>query len=112
KEKGGIILDDQSYVAGDIDFKSQLTAIRAKKPDVIFVPGYYGEVGLIAKQARELSLKQPLLGGDGWDSEKLYEIGGKSLDGCYFSTHYSAESTDPKVQAFVKKYKAKYGHVP
>lgn len=112
KEKGGTILSDESYVAGDIDFKSQLTSIREQKPDVIFVPGYYTEVGLIAKQARELGITVPLLGGDGWDSSKLYEIGGAALDGCYFSTHYSPESKDPKVQDFVKKYQAKYGQVP
>ena len=112
KEKGGTIVSDQSYVAGDVDFKSQLTNIRGQKPDVIFVPGYYGEVGLIAKQARELGVKVALLGGDGWDSSKLYEIGGAALDGCYFSSHYSPESTDPKVQDFVKKYQTKYGQVP
>ncbi len=112
KDKGGSILADQSYVAGDVDFKSQLTNIREQKPDVIFVPGYYGEVGLIAKQARELGIQAPLLGGDGWDSSKLYEIGGAALDGCYFSSHYSSDSTDPKVQDFVKKYQAKFGEVP
>lgn len=112
KEKGGTIVSDESFVAGDADFKSQLTVIRGKKPDVVFVPGYYGEAGLIAKQARELGVKVPLLGGDGWESEKLYEIGGKALDGCYFSTHSSSESTDPKVKDFVKKYQAKYGHTP
>ncbi len=112
KEKGGTIVSDQSYVAGDVDFKSQLTNIRGQKPDVIFVPGYYGEVGLIAKQARELGVKVALLGGDGWDSSKLYEIGGAALDGCYFSSHYSPESTDPKVRDFVKKYQSKYGQVP
>jgi branched-chain amino acid transport system substrate-binding protein len=89
-----------------------LTTIRAQKPDAIFVPGYYGEAGLVAKQARELGIKAPLMGGDGWDSSKLYEIGGSALDGCYFSTHYSSESTDPKVKDFVTKYKAKYGQVP
>ncbi len=112
KEKGGTIVTDQSYVAGDVDFKSQLTNIRGLKPDVIFVPGYYGEVGLIAKQARELGIKVALLGGDGWDSSKLYEIGGAALDGCYFSSHYSPDSTDPHVKDFVKKYQAKYGQVP
>ncbi len=112
QEKGGTIVSDQSYVAGDIDFKSQLTRIRGQKPDVIFVPGYYTEVGLIAKQARELGVKVALLGGDGWDSAKLYEIGGLALNGCYFSNHYSPESTDPKVKDFVAKYKAKYGEVP
>jgi branched-chain amino acid transport system substrate-binding protein len=112
KEKGGTVVSDQSYVAGDMDFKSQLTGIREKTPDVIFTPGYYTEVGLIAQQARELGVKAPLLGGDGWDSSKLYEIGGKALDGCYFSTHYSAESTDPRVRDFVKRYQAKFNHTP
>ncbi len=112
KARGGTIVSDQSYVQGDIDFKSQLTAMRGVKPDVIFVPGYYTEVGLIAQQARELGLKQPLLGGDGWDSPKLFEIGGKALEGCYHSDHFTAQSTDPKVQAYVKKYQAKWGHVP
>jgi branched-chain amino acid transport system substrate-binding protein len=112
KEKGGTIGVDQSYVAGDIDFKSQLTGIREKKPDVVFVPGYYTEVGLIAKQARELGVKVPLLGGDGWDSAKLFEIGAKALDGCYFSNHYSVDSIDPKAREFVKKYQAKYNHNP
>src|SRR5580658_3099077 len=112
KEKGGTIVTDQSYVAGDVDFKSQLTNIRGEKPDVIFVPGYYGEVGLIAKQAKELGIKVALLGGDGWDSSKLYEIGGAALDGCYFSSHYSSDSTDPKVQDFVKKYQIRFGQVP
>ena len=87
KEKGGVIVTDQSYVQGDIDFKSQLTTMRGKKPNVVFIPGYYTEVALIAKQARELGVKVPLMGGDGWDSSKLFEIGGAALDGCYFSNH-------------------------
>ncbi len=112
KEKGGVIVTDQSYVQGDIDFKSQLTTMRGKKPNVVFIPGYYTEVALIAKQARELGVKVPLLGGDGWDSSKLFEIGGAALDGCYFSNHYSATAPDPKVQAFVKKYQEHYQHIP
>ncbi|HET9870077.1 MAG TPA: ABC transporter substrate-binding protein [bacterium] len=112
KAKGGVIVTDQSYVAGDIDFKSQLTTIRGKKPDVIFVPGYYTEVGLIAQQARELGIRVPLLGGDGWDSSKLFEIGGAALNGCYFSNHYSSQSTDPRVMDFVKKYQDRYHHTP
>lgn len=112
RENGGTIVSDQSYVAGDVDFKSQLTNIRGQKPDVIFVPGYYGDVGLIVKQGRELGIRAPFLGGDGWESSKLYEIGGAALDGCYFSTHYSSNSTDPKVQDYVKRYQAKFGQIP
>jgi branched-chain amino acid transport system substrate-binding protein len=109
---GGKVLEDRAYTAGDVDFKAQLTAIRAAKPDVLFVPGYYSEVGLIAKQARQLGLQQPLLGGDGWESEELYKIGGTAVEGCYFSNHSSPDSTEAAVQDFVKKYKAKYGHQP
>jgi branched-chain amino acid transport system substrate-binding protein len=107
-EKGGTILDEQSYSSGDIDFKGQLTKFRSIKPDVIMLPGYYTEVGLILKQARELGLKSVFLGGDGWDSPKLFEIGGKSLIGSYFSNHYSVEDPDPKIQDFVNRFKALY----
>lgn len=109
---GGEVVADVSYSAGDIDFKAQLTSIKNKKVDVIFIPGYYTEAGLIARQARELGLKQPLLGGDGWDSPKTVEIGGAAIENSYFSTHYSPEDSSPKVQEFIKKYKALYGNVP
>jgi branched-chain amino acid transport system substrate-binding protein len=109
---GGTIVDDKAYTAGDVDFKGQLTGLRDKKPDVIYVPGYYGEVGLIAKQARGLGLEQPLLGGDGWESEELYKIGGAALDGCYFSNHSAPDSTEPQVHAFVDKYNARWHHSP
>jgi branched-chain amino acid transport system substrate-binding protein len=109
---GGEVVIDQSYSAGDIDFKSQLTAIRSKNPQAIFVPGYYTEVGLIARQARELGVKVPLMGGDGWDSPKLTEIGGKAVDGSYFSNHYSSEDKSPHIQSFIAAYKAAYGEIP
>ena len=112
KKLGGEIVVDQSYSAGDIDFKSQLTAIRAAKPEAIFVPGYYTEVGLIARQARSLGIKAPLLGGDGWDSPKLLQIGGKAIEGAYFSNHYSAEDKSPHVQAFIGRYRKEYKQVP
>jgi branched-chain amino acid transport system substrate-binding protein len=112
KELGGTVVDDQSYKAGDPDFKAQLTAIKAKNPEAIYIPGYYTDVGLIARQARELGMKQPLMGGDGWDSAKLFEIGGKALDGSYFSNHYSPDDPSPRIQEFVSKYKARHGGVP
>ena len=112
EQLGGKVATDVSYVAGDIDFKAQLTAIRSKKVDAIFVPGYYTEVGLIARQAKELGIKAPLLGGDGWDSVRLAEIGGSALDNSYFSNHYTAESSDPRIVTFVEKYKKAFGEVP
>jgi len=112
KKMGGEIVADLAYSSGDMDFKSQLTAIKGKKPDLLFIPGYYTEVGLIARQARELGVKGALLGGDGWDSEKLTEIGGDAILGGYFSNHYSHEDQNPVVQNFVVQYKAKYGEIP
>jgi branched-chain amino acid transport system substrate-binding protein len=109
---GGQIVSDQSYKAGDQDFKAQLTAIKGKKPEAIYVPGYYTDVALIARQARELGIKVPLMGGDGWDSSKLYEIAKGALDGSYFSNHYTDEDPSPVIQEFVAKYKAAYGAVP
>lgn len=111
KSMGGEIVTDISYQEGDIDFKSQLTAIKAKgNVEAIFVPGYYNEVALIAKQARELGIKQPLLGGDGWSSPKLFEIAKEAINGNYFSNHYTTESSDPKTVEFVKAFKAKYNN--
>jgi branched-chain amino acid transport system substrate-binding protein len=112
KELGGEIVADERYTSGDIEFRAQLTTIRSASPDAVFVPGYYTEVGLIAKQARELGLSVPLLGGDGWDSAKTLEIGGPAVEGYYFSNHYAADSDSPKVKAFVASYEKKYGEVP
>jgi branched-chain amino acid transport system substrate-binding protein len=112
KDLGGNVVADVSYKAGDQDFKAQLTAIKTKNPQAIYVPGYYTDVALISRQARELGLKQPLMGGDGWDSSKLYEISKGALDGSYFSNHYSDEDPAPVIQEFVQKYKAAYGNVP
>ncbi|MFN3455082.1 MAG: ABC transporter substrate-binding protein [Pseudobdellovibrio sp.] len=108
KKYGGEIVDDIAYQEGDVDFKSQLTSIKSKNPDVIFVPGYYNEVALIARQAKELGMKQPLLGGDGWSSPDLSKIAKDAINGSFFSNHYTTESTDPKTVEFVKKFKAKY----
>jgi len=109
---GGTITKEQKYSTGDKDFKGQLTSIKPGKPDAIFVPGYYGEVSLIARQAKQLGIKQPLLGGDGWVGDSLLKVAGNALDGSFFSAHFSAEDKTPAVQDFVKKYQAKYGAVP
>jgi branched-chain amino acid transport system substrate-binding protein len=112
KELGGTIVADQAYSSGDTDFKTQLTNIKGKGPEALMVPGYYTEVGLIARQAREAGITVPLLGGDGWDSPKLAEIGGKSVEGSYFSNHYSQEDQSAVVQTFVTEYKKAYNAVP
>ena len=109
---GGSVLTKESYTQQDPDFKGQLTKIRQLNPDVIYIPGYYGQVGIIAKQARELGMNQPLLGGDGWDSPDLWKLGGESLKNAYISNHYSAENPAPEIQNFVKNYTAKFGTAP
>ncbi|HEX8338619.1 MAG TPA: ABC transporter substrate-binding protein [Pyrinomonadaceae bacterium] len=109
---GGQVVITQSYQEGDTDFNGQLTSIKGADPDVIFIPGYYGDVALIAKQARDKGLNVPLVGGDGWDSAQLFTIGGAAVVGSYFTNHYSPFDTDPKVQKFVQGYQQRYGQVP
>lgn len=109
---GGQVITKQSYTQGDRDYKGQLTSIRSAGPDVIYVPGYYGEVGVIAKQAKQLGITQPLLGGDGWDAPQLFQLGGDALNGDYISNHYSVEDPSPAIQKFVGDYKARYSIVP
>jgi branched-chain amino acid transport system substrate-binding protein len=108
-KNGGQIVAQESYSNGDVDFKAQLTNIKAAAPQALYVPGYYTDVGLIARQAREVGITAPLIGGDGWDSEKLYEIGGDAIVGSYFSNHYSPDDPSPRIQEFVGKYKKAYG---
>ncbi len=109
---GGKVVGKQSYAKGDSDFRSQLTAIKATNPEVIFVPGYYNDIGQIAIQARDLGMKQPLAGGDGWESPKLIEIGGKALEGSFYSNHYHVDDPTPSVRDFVRKYEERYGARP
>jgi branched-chain amino acid transport system substrate-binding protein len=109
---GGRVVADLKYAEGDSDFSAQLTAIRPSKPDIIVVPGYYTDAGLIARQARGLGIEAALLGADGWDSPKLTEIGGPAVEGAYFSNHYSVEDPSPAVRAFVDDYRRAYGADP
>ena len=110
KSKGGTIVSDESYQTGEVDFNAQLTKIRATAPDIIFLPDYYQTVALITKQIRQLGMTTPLLGGDGWDG-LIHEAGDEALNG-YFSTGFAADSTEPKVQAFVKAYRARFNAEP
>jgi branched-chain amino acid transport system substrate-binding protein len=109
---GGKIAGTQSYANGDSDFRSQLTAIKGLNPSLLYVPGYYTDIGQIAIQARDLGITAPLLGGDGWESPKLIEIGGKALEGCFYTNHYFYADPSPVVSSFVQKYKERYGQIP
>lgn len=110
---GGKIVAEESFSSGDQDFSAQLTKIKGKKPDVLYVPSYYDTAGLIIKQARELGINVPILGGDGFDSPQLVELAGKeNLKNCYFSGHFFSGSSAPQVKTFVANYKKRYNIVP
>ena len=109
---GGKIVARASYANGDSDFKAQLTAVKSANPQILFVPGYYTDIGQIAIQKNDLGITAPLVGGDGWESPKLIEIGGKSLEGSYYSNHYFYADPNPIVRDFVQKYKDRYGQTP
>lgn len=110
---GGTIIAEEAYLQKDQDFKTILTKLKTQNPDMIYVPGYYEEVGKIVKQARELGITVPFVGGDGWDSPKLTEIGGPAaLNNTYFTNHYSVEDTSPASKAFVEAYNKEYGQMP
>jgi branched-chain amino acid transport system substrate-binding protein len=109
---GGQMVAHANYSNGDSDFRSQLTSIKQANPDIIFLPGYYTDVGQIAIQARDLGMKQLFIGGDGWVSPKLIEIGGKALEGCLYADHYFFQDPTPVVHDFVQNYKARFGAVP
>jgi branched-chain amino acid transport system substrate-binding protein len=109
---GGQVVGTQGYAQGDADFRSQLTALKATNPSMIYVPGYYTDIGQIGIQARDLGITVPLLGGDGWESPRLIEIGGKALEGCIYTNHYFYADTAPVVSTFVQKYKERYGQTP
>ena len=102
---GGQVVSKQSYTQGDADFKGQLSSINATEPDVIYLPGYYGEITIIAKQARQLNITQPLLGGDGWDAPELWPLGGDALNGSYITNHYSVDDPSPATQKFAQDYR-------
>ena len=109
---GGKVVMEQSYGDKDQDYRGQLTAIKAANPDAILVPGYYSDAASIIKQARDIGLTIPVLGGDGWSSAQLLTIGGASVNGCYFSDHMSVKDPRPIVQNFVKGYQAAYKAEP
>ena len=109
---GGTIVGEQSYSTGDTDFRAQLTPIRAVKPDAVYVPGYYQEVALIVRQGRQIGLTMPFIGCDGWANQALLAIGGKAIDGCFFTNHFSPDDQSPVVKSFVAKYQERYGVLP
>lgn len=112
-KNGGEVVIEEAYLQKDTDFKSTLTKIKAAQPDFIYIPGYYQEVGLIVKQAREMGITVPMAGGDGWDSAKLPEIAGKAaLENTFFSSLYSPDDDSDLNKSFVAEYKKAYNINP
>ena len=112
-KNGGTIVGKEAFLQKDQDFKSTLTKIKVMNADTVFIPAYYEEVGKIAKQARELGINTPLIGTDGFDDPKVVEIAGAAaLNNTFFSNHYSAQDTDPRIQKFVAAFRAEYGQEP
>lgn len=110
---GGEIAGEESYLQKDQDFKPVLTKLKAQNAELLYIPGYYEDVGKIIKQARELGITVPILGSDAWDSPKLAELGGaQALNNTYFTNFYSVEDANPTSNAFVAAYKQEYGQVP
>jgi len=112
EKMGGKVVAFESYTKDDKDFSSQLTKIKAANADVLFLPNYYNEVPLQAQQARRLGLTCAIIGSDSWGSDELLKLGGKDLEGCFFSTHYAPDIATEKAQKFIKAYEAKYGKKP
>src|ERR1700751_2250082 len=109
--KNGVkVVKEQRYTSGDKDFRAQLTDIKSADPDVIIITGYYPEASLIVRQGRQLGIKAVFAGGDGWDGSSLIPVGGKAIEGAFFSNHFSTEDKSPAVQEFVAKYKKKYNN--
>jgi branched-chain amino acid transport system substrate-binding protein len=111
-EQGGQVLQEFSFSSGDTDFRAQLSSLKSLQPDVIFLPAYYTEAALILHEARQLGVKTPFVGGEGWDSPSLVAVAGRSAEGSFYTDHFSPDDPAPLVQAFVQAYRNKYGVDP
>ncbi|WP_164016521.1 ABC transporter substrate-binding protein [Pyxidicoccus trucidator] len=112
KKLGGSVVGVESYSKGDTDYRAPLLAVKKVKPQALYLPGFYSEVGVIARQARELGMTQPLLGGDGWESDRIFELAGGALEGAYYSSHYAEDNPAPELQRFITAFRARYGRSP
>jgi branched-chain amino acid transport system substrate-binding protein len=111
-ELGGQIVAFETYTTGDRDFSAQLTKIKSAGPDIVFLPAYYNDVGLIAQQARRAGIKQPLVGSDAWSSPELIKLAGGAVEGDYFANHYATDIATPTAKKFIDAYAGKYGNTP
>lgn len=110
RSRGGQVIGTGDYLGTNTDFTDILAVVKQRHPDVVFLPGFYKDSGLLIKQARDMHIDVPFLGGDGWNDE-MYKFGGAAINGNYFSSHWDRLSTLPKSQAFVRRFEAKYGQI-
>ena len=103
---GGQVVADEAYQTGDVDFNAQITRIRAASPDVVYLPNYYNDVTLQAKQLRAQGINCALIGGDGWDS--LIDNAGDEVLNGFWSSGFASDTTDPKGVEFVKAFQARF----
>jgi branched-chain amino acid transport system substrate-binding protein len=103
---GGEIVADEAYQTGDVDFNAQITRIKAADPDVVYLPNYYNDVTLQAKQLRAQGITCALVGGDGWDS--LIDNAGDEVLNGFWSAGFAADTTDPKGVAFVEAFQMQF----
>lgn len=109
----GEIVATENFTAGDTDFSAVLTSLANQDFDVLFVPGYYEEAGLIIRQAREIGLDQPILGPDGFGNAELVELAGaENVSDVYYSAHYASEGDNPRVDEFIEAFQDMHGSEP
>ncbi len=112
EELGGKTVAFETYTTGDRDFSAQLTKIKSANPDVIFLPAYYNDVGLIAQQAHRAGITQPLVGSDAWSSPELIKLSNGTVEGDYFANHYASDIATPTAKKFIDAYTKQYGNIP
>ena len=105
----GSVVETANYQTGDKDFTAQLTNLKAKNPDVVFAPGNFTESALRIKQARQLGIKAPFLGGDTWETQEFINVGGKEVEGVCFSSAFDREkAATPEAKKFMEAYVKEY----
>jgi len=112
QQLGGTVVAFETYTTGDRDFSAQLTKIKSTNPDIIFLPAYYNDVGLVAQQARRQGIAVPLVGSDAWSSPELIALSQGAVEGSYFANHYAADIATPAAQQFISAYRQQYGKPP
>ena len=112
RNSAAAIVAFETYTTGDRDFSAQLTKIKSANPDVVFLPAYYNDVGLISQQARRQGIDQPLVGSDAWSSPELIKLSEGAVEGAYFANHYAADIATPAAKKFIGAYQEKYGNPP